>query len=87
MSIVTKIIAKGTREVGAKVVVIFPLAFAIISPMRVLVPWILVALLALGYYCFGFFLSFWNYSTNELDFPYSIVQKSEYVEWERVEQN
>ena len=38
VSIVTKLTAKGTREVGVKVVVIFPLAFVIIASMRVLVP-------------------------------------------------
>jgi hypothetical protein len=43
MSIMTKLTAKGTREVGSKVIIIFPLAFFIIAPMRVLVPWILVS--------------------------------------------
>jgi hypothetical protein len=38
-------------------------------------------------YCFGFFLSSWNYSTNGMDFPYSITQKHELVEWEKDEQN
>jgi hypothetical protein len=44
-------------------------------------------LLVLGCYCFSFFLSSWNYSADGLDFPYSIVQKYEPVEWERVEQS
>jgi hypothetical protein len=44
-------------------------------------------LLVLGCYCFDFSLSYWNYSTDGLDFTYSIVQKSEIVEWERVEQS
>jgi hypothetical protein len=43
--------------------------------------------LVLGYYCFSFFLSFWHYSTDGPDFPYSTVQKYEIVEWERVEQS
>jgi hypothetical protein len=38
-------------------------------------------------YCFNFFLFFWHYSTNGLDFPYSTVQKHEPVEWDRDEQN
>jgi hypothetical protein len=42
VSIVTKLTTKGTREVGPKIVVIFPLAF-IIAPLRVLVPCVLVA--------------------------------------------
>jgi hypothetical protein len=42
VSIVTKLTTKGTREIGLKIVVIFPLAF-IISPLRVLVPCVLVA--------------------------------------------
>jgi hypothetical protein len=42
VSIVTKLTTKGTREVGPKVVVVFPLAFFFISPLGVLVPLILV---------------------------------------------
>jgi hypothetical protein len=37
LSIVAKLTAKGTREVGTKVVVIFPLVFVVVSPLRVLV--------------------------------------------------
>jgi hypothetical protein len=44
-------------------------------------------LLVPGCYCFIFFLSSWNYSVDELDFPYSTVQKHEPVEWERDEQS
>jgi hypothetical protein len=33
------------------------------------------------------FLSFWNYSMDGLDFPYSVVRNFDIAEWERVEQN
>jgi hypothetical protein len=44
-------------------------------------------LLVLGFYCFNFSLSSWHYLVNGLDFLYSIVQKSEAVEWEMVEKS
>jgi hypothetical protein len=40
-------------------------------------------LLVMGCYYFSFFLSSWHYLTDELDFPYSSIQKHEPVEWER----
>jgi hypothetical protein len=43
VSIIAIFTTKGTREVGSKIVVVFPLAFVAISPLRVLVPLILVA--------------------------------------------
>jgi hypothetical protein len=45
------------------------------------------SLLALGYYCFSFFLSFWHYSTDGSGWPYSVVQNFDIAEWERAEQN
>jgi hypothetical protein len=88
VSIMAILTAKGTREVCLKIVVVLPLAFVVISPLGVLVPLILVApnrlvllgvisLLVLDYYCFSFFLSFWHYSTDGMDFPYSVVQNFE----------
>jgi hypothetical protein len=44
VSIMSIITAKGTREVCPKIVVIIPLVFVIVSPLRVLVPLILVSL-------------------------------------------
>jgi hypothetical protein len=44
-------------------------------------------LLVLGCYYFDFSLSSWNYSTDLMDFMYSIVQKYELVERVRVKQN
>jgi hypothetical protein len=98
VSIMAILIAKGKREVFPKIVVIISLVFVIISPLGVLFPLILVApgrLVMLGVipswswiiYCFDFSLSFWNYSTNGSDFPYSVVQNFDIVEWERDEQN
>jgi hypothetical protein len=43
MSVMAEITTKGTREVGFNIIVIFPLAFIIISPLGVLVPLVLVA--------------------------------------------
>ena len=43
MSIMTKLTAKGTGEVGSKVIVIFPLKFVVVSPLGVLSPLVLVA--------------------------------------------
>jgi hypothetical protein len=40
-------------------------------------------LLVPGCYCFDFPLSYWNYLSNGMDFPYSTIQKHEPVEWER----
>jgi hypothetical protein len=98
VSIMAILTAKGIREFFLKIVVILPLVFVVISPLRVLVPLILVAPrqvgsvggdspLVLDYYCFIFFLSFWHYSTDGLDFPYSVVQNFDIVEWERAEQS
>jgi hypothetical protein len=43
MSIMTELTAKGTREVGSKIIVIFPLTPVVISPLGVLIPLVLVA--------------------------------------------
>jgi hypothetical protein len=43
VTIVTKLTAKGTREVCLNIVVVISLAFVVIPPLRVLVPQILVA--------------------------------------------
>jgi hypothetical protein len=42
MSIMTELTAKGTREVGLKIIVIFPLMPVVVAPLRVLIPFILV---------------------------------------------
>jgi hypothetical protein len=97
VSIVTKLTKKGRREVGLKIVFIFPLVF-IITPLRVLAPCVLVApnrLVLLGVssslpwinIILVFCLLFWHYSTGGSDFPYSVDQNFYIVEWERVEQN
>jgi hypothetical protein len=39
----TELTAKGTREVGSKIIVIFPLTPVVIAPLGVLIPLILVA--------------------------------------------
>jgi hypothetical protein len=43
MSIMTELTAKGTREVGSKIIVIFPLTPVVIAPLGVLIHLILVA--------------------------------------------
>jgi hypothetical protein len=43
MSIMTKLAAKGTREVGSKVIVTFPLMPIVVSSLGVLRPLVLVA--------------------------------------------
>jgi hypothetical protein len=43
MSIMTEITAKGTGEVGSKVIVIFPLTHVVLAPLGVLIPLVLVA--------------------------------------------
>jgi hypothetical protein len=93
VSIMYILTTKSAREVCPEVVVVLPLAFVVIVPLGVLVTLILVGFvggyfhLILGYYCFSFFLSCWHYSTDEMDFPYSTIQKYEVVEWERAEQS
>jgi hypothetical protein len=42
-SIMTELTAKGTREVGLKIIVIFPFTSIVISPLGVLIPLVLVA--------------------------------------------
>jgi hypothetical protein len=94
VSIMAMLTTKSTREVCLEVVVVFPpLEFIVISPLGVLVPPSrLVCVggcfpLVPGYYCFCFFLYFWNYLTNGMDFPYSFVQNFEIAEWERAEKS
>jgi hypothetical protein len=43
MSIMTELTTKGTREVGSKIIIIFPLTSIVISPLGVLIPLVLVA--------------------------------------------
>jgi hypothetical protein len=43
MSIMTKLTAKGTREVGSNIIVIFPLTSVFVAPLGVLIPLVLVA--------------------------------------------
>jgi hypothetical protein len=97
VSIMAILTTKGTREVCPKIVVILPLVCYYFplggsgSPdsgcPRQVGSVGGDSLLVLDYYCFSFFLSFWHYSTDGLDFPYSVVQNFDIVEWERAEQN
>jgi hypothetical protein len=43
MSIMTDLATKGTREVGLKIIIIFPLTSVVISPLGVLIPLVLVS--------------------------------------------
>jgi hypothetical protein len=95
MSIMTELTAEGTREGGFNSIVISPLTPVVISPLGVLIlvsPSRLVFVggdsrLGLCCYCSCFFLSFWHYSIDRLDFLYSSVQNFDIAKGERVEQN
>jgi hypothetical protein len=97
VSVMAMITTKSTREVISEVVVVIPpLGFIVIISLGVMVTFIVVStnrLVLLGVIppsswviiVSVFFLSFWHYWTGGPNFPYSVVQNFEIVEWERVE--